>query len=287
MQSRPYFFTLPRRWRAACGFVLALLLPAQAAFADLLLYPTRLVFDRNMRSAQVELINNGSDTASYRISFVQLRMTAEGGLEPVTGEPKPGEMFADSLVRYSPRQVTLEPGKSQVVRVMLRKPANLAPGEYRSHLQFDRLPPPAGRSSIEPGKAGEGIGIKLTALIGASIPVIVRHGETQASVKLSDVKLVPGPAGQPPRVSLRLDREGNRSVYGNLRVSFVPRSGPERPLASIDGLAVYTPLPSRSATVVLNRADLPKLVNGKLRVTFSDRPEDGGKLLSEAVLNLP
>lgn len=274
------------RWRALVAVALALVLPARTAFADLLLYPTRVVFERNMRSAQVELINNGSETTSYRISFVHLRMTPQGGLDQVKGEPQAGEGYVDNLVRYSPRQVTLEPGKSQVVRLMLRKPANLPAGEYRSHLQFDRLPPPAGKSSIEPNKP-EGIGIQLTALIGASIPVIVRHGDTQATVKVSGVRLEPGKAGQPPRVKLKLEREGNRSVYGDVRVYFVPRSGPERLLARIDGIAVYTPLQSREAIVGLDRADMLKLVNGKLRVTYSDRAEEGGKLLSEAFVNLP
>jgi P pilus assembly chaperone PapD len=52
-----------------------LLVLALPAHADLMLYPTRIVFEKNQRAAQIELINNGSKPATYRISLVNRRMT--------------------------------------------------------------------------------------------------------------------------------------------------------------------------------------------------------------------
>jgi P pilus assembly chaperone PapD len=140
-------FALLRRIRlASCAaLLLALSWPAQA---ELMLHPTRIVFDKNQRAAQVELINNGSKPASYRISLVNRRMTDAGQFEPAD-TPGEGEHFADGMLRYSPRQVTLQPGTAQTVRIMLRKPADLAEGEYRSHLLFDKLPEPDAGTSIE------------------------------------------------------------------------------------------------------------------------------------------
>ena len=51
-------------------------------------------------------------------------------------EAAPGEHFADGMLSWSPRQITLQPGTAQVVRLMVRKPEGLAEGEYRSHLDF-------------------------------------------------------------------------------------------------------------------------------------------------------
>ena len=111
-----------------------------------------------MRTAQVDLINNGSEPATYRISLVNQRMGEDGQFLPVD-TPLAGELFANDMVQFSPRQVTLQPGTSQTVRVMVRKPAGLAAGEYRSHLHFEKMPEPRGATSVEPGANGKEIGI--------------------------------------------------------------------------------------------------------------------------------
>ena len=74
-----FFPVLARRLLAPC--LIALL--SQAAHAELMLHPTRLVFDRNDRAAQVELINNSKEPATYRITLVNRRMTVDGQFEPV------------------------------------------------------------------------------------------------------------------------------------------------------------------------------------------------------------
>ena len=123
---------------------------------DLLVAPTRVVFEARRRSAEVTLVNIGTDTATYRISFVHQRMKPDGSLEAVD-TPGPGEAFADDLVRFSPRQVTLEPRVAQTVRMQLRIPAGLTAGEYRSHLLFRAIPPPppprTPRPPLQPGSA--------------------------------------------------------------------------------------------------------------------------------------
>jgi hypothetical protein len=263
-----------------------LLLLVQPAHADLMLHPTRIVFEKNQRAAQIELINNGSKPASYRISLVNRRMTEVGQFEPAD-TAAPDERFADEMLRFSPRQVTLEPGTSQTVRVMLRKPAGLADGEYRSHLQFDKLADVEGSASIEnQGKADKGIGIVLNALVGASVPVIVRHGTTSATVSLSGLALKKDEA-QHPLLSLQFEREGSSSVYGDLSVTFTPRGGKPQTLAKMGGIAVYTPNRVRKASLALDVPAGVALAHGTLEVSYRDRPEAGGKLLAQASLELP
>jgi P pilus assembly chaperone PapD len=274
----------PCRSLLALCALLALALPAHA---ELMLHPTRLVFEKNQRTAQIELINNGSKPATYRISLVNRRMTENGQFQ-VVETPGPGEQFADSMLRFSPRQVTLEPGTAQTVRVMLRKPAELAEGEYRSHLLFDKLPDAEGSASIEnQGKdAGKGIGVVLNTLIGASVPVIVRHGTTSATVRLAQLALQKD-AAQHPLLALQFEREGSASVYGDLDVTFTPRGGKPQVLAQVGGIAVYTPNKLRQAVLPLEVPAGLALAHGTIDVSYRERPEAGGKPLAQASLNLP
>ena len=277
-----------------CRFVvfisaLIVLLTASHVSAGLMVYPTRVVFEKNRRAAQLELINNGNETATYRISLVNRRMSETGGFSAIES-PAPGEQFADPMLRYSPRQVTLAPGEGQVVRVMLRKQSGLAPGEYRSHLQFSKQPKIVKQTDIDAQSSlddGE-IGVTLTALVGISIPVIVRHGETAATVSLSNLELQESVDGQPPVLSVCMERSGNRSIYGNLAVTFTPQGGAEQEIARAGGVAVYTPNPLRRVKIVLHPETTGlALKHGTLRVTYRERPEAGGKLLAEAAIELP
>jgi hypothetical protein len=170
---------------------------------------------------------------------------------------------------------------------MVRKPASLAAGEYRSHLHFQKMPQARGASSVEAKAGDKEIGIVLTALVGASIPVIVRHEDTVASVSLSHLELQQAGTPAQPVLSLQFDRTGNRSVYGDLAVSFTPQGGAEQPVGKAAGVAVYSPNSLRRAKLTLLPPAGLALARGTLRVTYSDRPEAGGALLAAGELTLP
>ena len=89
---------------------------AQGA-GDLVVTPTRIVFEDRTRSAQVTLANRGSATATFRISLIDMVMDANGEMrEAQSGEAR----SVESLVRYAPRQIEIEPGAHQVVRLSLQ-----------------------------------------------------------------------------------------------------------------------------------------------------------------------
>lgn len=274
--------------RTLCPLLFAWLLPAPPAMANLMLHPTRVVLAKNQRAAQIELINNGTETATYRIGIVNRRMSETGEIGPID-TPLPGEQFADSMLHFSPRQVTLAPGAAQTVRVMVRRPAGLAAGEYRSHLHFEKLPEAGAVASVEAQGKGKGdgqIAIALKVLIGAAIPVIVRHGDTDAAVQMSGLALREANSAR-PQLALQLDRSGNSSVYGDLTATFTPHAGGTVEVARVGGVAVYTPNPLRRASLVLTAPKGVPLARGELRVTYRERPDAGGKLLAEGALALP
>ncbi|MBI3349289.1 MAG: molecular chaperone [Burkholderiales bacterium] len=263
-----------------------LMLPC-AALADLMLFPTRIVFDKQ-RAAQVELMNQGKAPETYRINLVNRRMGPNGEFIAVE-QPGPGEQFADAMLRYSPRQVTIPPGGSQIVRILLRKPDGLADGEYRSHLQFDRVADATGASSVEDvaRRGSADVGVVIQALVGASIPVIVRQGDTHATLALTDLAVQPPSASGPGTLSFQMKREGNRSVYGDLVASFTTTAGVTLEVARAGGVAVYVPNAARRVQLPLQLPAGQPLPAGTLTLAFRERPESGGKLVAEARLSLP
>lgn len=271
------------RWRLARAMLAALLLCSGQAMAQLMVYPTRIVLDNDQRSAQVEIINNSNKTTVYRISLVNRRMDAFGAFTTVQ-TAQPGEQFLGDMVRYSPRRVSLAPGASQIIRVMVRKPAEFATGEYRSHLLFAEQEDPAAPPPAASSPSGQ-IGVTLTALVGVSIPLIVRQGATTAAVSLEKLALEPPANGASPVLSLQMNRTGTRSVHGDVAVDYLPADGAAAiAVARAAGVAVYTPNLLRQLRLPLQWPAGAMRNAGTLHVSYREPPERGGALLAEASL---
>ena len=262
--------------------------PVQPVFAqggDLAVAPTRVVFEGRNRSAQLSLVNRGSTTATYRIQVVNMRMDENGQMQRID-KPDAGQNFAGDLFRYSPRQVTLAPGETQAVRLLLRKPGNLADGEYRSHLLMQNVPKDAG-VSIEQNQAAQGVQIRMVPIFGITIPVIVRHGNTQANVSLTDLKIMPPDAESAvPRLRFNINRDGSSSAFGDLTAKLVS-GGKETVIGQIMRLAIYTPNTNRGVTMSLRVPAGVSLSSGKLHLTYAQTEDDGGKPMADAELALP
>ena len=263
---------------AAIAFLLVLdagFASAARAAGNLMVTPTRVVFEQRTRTAQVTLVNQGSETTDFRISFIRQNMLENGEFVPVP-EDADG-MFSDPMVRYSPRQVRLPPGQSQIIRLMLRKSRDLADGEYRSHMLFQALPSASGSSveKIAGDQPAEGITIELIPIVGVSIPVIVRHGNLQSRVSLSDARLLPASdTNSSPALSLVINRSGTSSAYGDLRATFTPAGGQPLVVAQANSIAVYANLDRRRFRMPLNLPPGYSLANGTLDIAFVDAGAD-------------
>ncbi len=264
---------------------------AGSAFAqgvgDLAVAPTRVVLEGRDRSAQISLLNRGTVTATYRVSIVNMQMTEAG--EYVRVETSGiDEGHADKLIRYAPRQVVLEPGKSQTVRVLLRKPPNLPDGEYRSHILFQAVPSPDAGRSVEMATNNEGLSIRLIVVPGITIPLIVRQGNLAANASLAIGRLsTANGAKGGPTLSLQISRTGTRSLFGDIAAIYTAKNGKEYVVGEINQLAVYTPNRSRTINLNLRIPDAVKLDGGQIRVEYRARPEDGGETLASARIDVP
>ncbi len=250
--------------------------------------PKRIVFDGRQRTADVTLINQGAQASTYRVFFGNMRMGEDGKYEKIK-EPGPGDRFADRLIRYSPRQVVIPPGSSQTVRLMVRKPRDLDPGEYRSHLFFKSLPPSDAGASLEALDLKEGeLSVNMIAAYSISIPILIRHGKLDATIIISDLAFEPQKTDEgKPHLSITLNRQGKRSVYGNLTVNFQSNSA-DSPveLGRMNGVAVFTPNAKRVLDVALYPPEGVNLNNGNLIVTFREDLKKGKGVFSETKLSI-
>nr|NQU90935.1 fimbria/pilus periplasmic chaperone [Bacteroidota bacterium] len=261
-------------------FITLVALPFQSvAQGNLLITPRRVVFEGNKRNQEINLANTGQDTAVYSISFVQYRMTEDGSFEQIE-EPDPGQLFADQYIRYFPRTVTLPPNESQVIRMQLRRSADMTDGEYRSHMYFRAVPNerPLGE---DPGfEDTTAIGIRLTPIFGITIPVIICIGELDAGVSLSDINLVTSDDGKPV-FSITINRIGDKSVYGDLTVDYVSPGGRSTEVGIVRGIAVYTPIPLRRFSMELQQFDDLDFTRGKLVVKYRNQSDTNSELFAE------
>ncbi len=256
---------------------------AQGA-GDLIVTPTRVVFEGRTRAAQLGLVNRGSETATFRISVINMKMGENGELTEIA-RPEEGQQFAESLFRYSPRQVTLEPGASQAIRILLRKPADLAAGEYRSHMMMRGIPNVQSQSieNLQTGSAS----VQLIPVFGIAVPVIIRHGDLAYDIKIDGTEFIPASSEEPlDRVRFQLQRTGNRSAFGDLTVSVV-HNGEQVVLAQTLRLAVYTPNTSRTVEMNLRVPDGVNISGKTLNLTYATIADEGGETLSEATIAVP
>lgn len=236
------------------------------AQGDLMVFPKRLVFEGPTKIAELNLANIGNDTARYNISFVQYRMNEDGSFTEIQ-TPDAGQNFADKFLRYYPRSIILAPRESQIVKVQLARTAQMEPGEYRSHIYFRAIPNsrPLGE---EEKRDTTTVSVKLVPIFGITIPTIIRVGESTAKVSLTDLSYSVK-NDTLPVISLKFNRTGNMSVYGDLSVVHLSPSGKRTEVGRANGVAVYTPNQSRLFQVALSVKAGADFSSGKLHVEYN------------------
>ncbi len=163
--SRPVFSPL----KAGCGGLALMfsLIVAASAFGQsrvvgegLLIAPSKLEMGGRKRSETITVKNQAAERTTYRLKMVA----------PLDSDPG---RDASEWVRFSPRRISLDPGESQIVRILVRKPTGLKPGDYTARLLVQAIPPATPKDS-QPG-AGEGVELKLTIVYGVTVPILIDH----------------------------------------------------------------------------------------------------------------
>lgn len=254
------------------------------AQGNLLINPKRLVFDGQKRTQEINLANVGTDTARYVISFIQIRMKSDGGFEEIA-MPDSGQYYADKNLRIFPRAVVLAPNEAQLVKVQLSQSSKLLPGEYRSHLYFRSVEEekPLGQEVRQ--KDSTSLSVKLTAIFGISIPVIIRIGESTAQVELNNLTFSMQNDSD-PILTARFNRTGNMSVYGDLTVEHQALNGKTTKVGVVKGISVYTPNKIRELRIKLNSSEKVDYKSGKLLIRYTAQADEKTEEFAKAELIL-
>ena len=245
---------------------------SEGGIGDLLVAPTRIVLD-GRKGAEVVLSNIGNEPASYRISVEFRRMTQDGALEDVD-QPNDRDKLAEDMIIYHPRRVDLAPRTPQTIRITARPGPNIPDGEYRVHMLF-RAIPPATPVTEQKAEAGKGLSFALIPVYGVTIPVIVRLGSLQVKAGIEDIRLETKDGKQ--TVGLDLNRTGDRSTYGEVRVL---KAGVKDPIAVQRGIAVYTEINRRHVSIPVNEA-FKGDPRGPVTVQYVETFDDGTNTIAE------
>jgi hypothetical protein len=247
------------------AILLAITASATSALADrngdLLISPTRIqMFDRS-RTGTLVVANLSRNAVRYRLNLVDMLMLPDGTLKRLDGD---SPNSAKQYLRLSPREIALAPGASQTVRILATPPDSQSAGEVRSHLEFVPITRGAAPSTVE-GQSN--LQLKLDVRVVVTIPVIVNWGKTSSSAKLSD-----GSVSSKNRIwgaDLRIQRQGNATVRGDLTAVFKPASsGTTSLLGKITGLPVYFPNLDRLVRLNFTK-DPTKLGKGEVEITYT------------------
>lgn len=207
--------------------------------ASISLDPTKIVFDGRIRSEVVSVINQTDQQRTYRVTLENKRLSPEGKFQSSDLMGIDNE-FADSIIRYSPRQFTLKPKQVQTVRLLLRKPANLNDGEYLTFFKVAEVLDQQ-QSNIENlNSDAEGVSVRLIANYSISIPVHVVHGDASATVNIANSEWLDN-----DKLRVKIERQGNRSVRGQL----IARLNSGEIVARLNNATLYYPNPFQQYTL--------------------------------------
>lgn len=249
------------------------------AQGNLLIMPRRVVFENAKRTQELNLANTGKDTARYEISVVQYRMKEDGNFETLK-EADTGNRYATKNFRFFPRSVVLAPNEAQVVKVQLTNTSQLTAGEYRSHLYFRSVPKFKPLGEKDTVKGASSISVKLLAVFGLAIPIIIRHGETTVKTTITDISLQS--ADKVPILNMKINRTGNISVYGDLKVNYIATNGNSTQVGIVNGLAVYVPTPVRNFQLPLSTVLPVNYHTGKLQILYVAQADAKETVFAEA-----
>lgn len=242
---------------------------------DLVITPTRVLLE-GKKAGNITLMNRGSQTIRYRLTLVDMEMLENGALRRLPGK---GDFSGVDVFRFSPREIVLQPGESQRIRIIASLPPGGKDGEYRSHLAFEPIATRKLPTAVE--KNPQALTLHFDVRSVVTIPVVARQGLLTGASSMSDLQVVKGTDGWHAR--FRLDRTGSRSVRGDVAVWFVAASGGKRSLlGTASAMPVYFPNGFRNVDVRLS-GDLAALGKGAIEATFTDPDRARGVAAAKAV----
>jgi len=254
--------------------ILGFFTPIAQARIDIV--PQKLVIGNRERNADMTVLNLQDIAGTFRIELVNFTQDENGVYQEIK-TPLNANFDPAEFVRFSPRQFTLEAGDRQKIRISLRRPSDLPEGEYRFHIKATRL------VENDERRLDNTDSVSVISNIGVTIPVVIRHGDTNATAKISNISLrrAPDTKTERPELDLTIDRMGTESTLGMIEVLLKEEnSSKEKRIGYIKNINVFTDIEKRNITIPLSE-DLQG--KGTLHVRYIDSIHRG-KIFDETEL---
>lgn len=264
--------------------LVALLAIRDLAHANLLISPTRVAFSDRERVQSITLINSGNEPKSYRMGWEEKRVDENGNYVMLSEDEQQTFPIASPYLRFTPRQVTLEPGERQIVKVLARRKADMKDEEYRSHLLFTALPIDRAKNTRSPSK---GMVMTLNLLMSYSVPVVLRNGEASIETQIEEVVIKPVPEKPNMRQLLvKLSQKGNISSTGSLNAYYTPYgSNNSINVGTLNDFSFYNDSPTQTKELIWH-TPIPVNSSGSLKVIYEGRKEFTGQVLAQKEVTL-
>lgn len=212
---------------------LGFMAPAHALFVS----PDRLIIEDGQRSAEITISNRSDKPVVVRFDWERRAMNADGQLVLVEeGQTMLGYKPADPYIRFSPRQVVLQPRQHQKVRVLIRRTDDMTDGEYGSHFLIKEEPIKNALDSVAQTKS-QNLSGKIELLVYRSMPVFLRQGSTTVDVKINDAYVYVKDGR--PFLHLNLANNSTRSLYATPRLTCQQPDGTPY-VADLNKVRLYT-----------------------------------------------
>lgn len=161
-------------------------------------YPTRFNIDSSrVTTEELTIINNT--------------------LEPLRVEiyPEADKSFSETHnlnenIKLFPKNISIKPGASQVVRFRVKPEAKLRDGEYRSYITFKEIPYEI-KTTVQDKESGEGITSNLKFITQISIPVLSMGSNIVLDGELKNLSY--NYNGKELIVNCDINSKGNAAIY--------------------------------------------------------------------------
>lgn len=257
----------------------ALIMPFQAKAVHV--SPFMVVFDKN--NAAVVTLNNRSNKAKVVTFQWARRYYNQQGVVKVLpeGQTAPGYRPADPYIKHSPRRVIIKPKTAQTVRLVARRPADMAPGEYRSH--FTIMVEDLVSQKADPSKNAGGVAGIVTMNVNTGIPVFIRQGETVIDAKIQQANIIQTPEG--PALDVTVNNNGTRSLYTDVYVKCDGDAADNGNYIGSLRLYVERKVAHKSYPITPKKMNLGQCANPVAKIIGVRDLEYGGKLVTETPVN--
>ncbi len=247
------------------GFIYILLF-SSVIYADIVITPTRVVFEDRDRFASVMLVNPGDKTSTYEMKWRFFKMQETGPAYRAV-EESVTDFDLSKYIIFSPKRVSLAPGASQKIRLALRRPAEIPDGDYHVHLGFapvpDKIENIAG-ADVD-GATRPAVSVKIN--VGYTIPVILRSGKVDVSAFIERISLSRNRVNGLLRVAVPVRREGGPySILGHLIIYHIDENGRQERVGEISNAHIFPEVDRRVFDVQL----IKDIKGGALRVVMYD-----------------